>query len=428
MSATRKSHPRGVQSSRFSVGRPLLALLALALAAVGCSPLIKIPSNPFLAKPTRKPPHSRDITGNAIAIHYSHNGEFMAVLTEPAPADNPLGRELPTLSANRGDRALLLFNTSFQKPLEINPPCLAKIGRPRDIAFDKSGHLLIVSKSEEGDLSLQKIVPGEEEKKVETVLPSPLPYRDALLSRGGDWLAGQWDDGTWELTDLEDPKRVLSFPTDKPLPDSENGPITVVRIVDFSADGSLIATEVVDADRTESEKKPIVIWDLKAPRSVPIDDAILPLTPLFVTSFFVNEPSGATLGRFSPSSSSIAFRSKENCVAVYQSANGALLTELGEHEKKISALDFAPTTPKLAIGLEGEDGTLFLWDIRKGTILRSRADRAEDDTTGSISALTFVPDGTIVQYGTSREEIRQWNIRAEMKAKEENKSPLDNWF
>ncbi|MBQ3333732.1 MAG: hypothetical protein IJG83_09960, partial [Thermoguttaceae bacterium] len=80
------------------------------------------------------------------------------------------------------------------------------------------------------------------------------------------------------------------------------------------------------------------------------------------------------------------------------------------------------------IGLEGEDGTLFLWDIRKGTILRSRADRAEDDTTGSISALTFVPDGTIVQYGTSREEIRQWNIRAEMKAKEENKSPLDNWF
>ena len=423
----RNSHPRCVKPSRFSVGR-LLAIFALSLTAVGCSPLIKIPSNPFLAKPIRKPPYSRDITGNAISIHYSPNSEYMAVLAEPAPADNPLGRELPTLPANRGPRALLLFNTSFQKPLQINPPCFEKIGRPVDIAFDESGRLLIVSKSEEGDLSLLKVVPGEEEEKVETILPSPLPYRDALLSRGGDWLAGQWDDGTWELTDLKDPKRVLSFPTDKSLPDSDNGPITVVRIVDFSADGSLIATEVVDADRTESQKKPIVIWDLKAPRSVPLEEAILPLTPLFITSFFVNEPSGTTLGRFSPSSSSIAFRSKEVCVAVYQSANGALLAELGEHDKKISALDFAPTTPKLAIGLEGEEGTLFLWDIRKGTILRSRADRKEDDATGSITSLTFVPDGTIVQYGTSREEIRQWNIRAEMKAKQENKSPLDNWF
>lgn len=421
MSITRRNPGERLPVSRPRAGknrlsRRLFLLLGIPalLGAVGCSSFIKVPSNPFGTKQSRKHPRGQAITGNATTILYASNGEFMAVLSEPRETDNAFERGIRAMSIQHGIRTLLLFNTAFQKPLPINPPCLAKIGYPVDIAFNKDDRLLIVSKSESDDLSLLQITPGEEEEKVQTILEGPLPYYSVQLSRGGDWLAGQCDDGSWELVDLTEPKRVLIFPKDKTIPNAR-GPITVVKIIDISPDGSLVATEYVDSDRTDSEKKSIAIWDLKAPRSVPLNEAVLPLTPLFVTSFYVNEPSIRPLGRFSPSSSSIAFRSKEDCVAVYQSANGALLAELGEHGRKISALDFAPTVPSLAVGLEGEQGTLFLWDIRKGKILRSRSDRPEDEATGTITALTIVPDGTLVQYGTSHEMIRQWDIRVEKK-------------
>jgi len=320
------------------------------------------------------------------------------------------------LSANQ--KRLALFNTEFETSLFIEESLMAQIESPCSFAFESNHSLLTAARTGPGEMNLFRIPLSEEnlsvpivkeEEKTPVLTPvfeKPLPYQEGLLSPKGEWLAGQKGDGSWEIIDTKEPKRAVVFPNASETPDH----LTVVRVLEISPDGELVVTLSVGEDRTESSEKIITVWDLKVPRSIPLEKARkLPFTAPYITSFTIKEKSLSPLCRFAPDGNMLAFRTKEKYVALYQAANGRLLTEFGEHRLNVETLAFSHSGTKLAIGLNSKYGQTVLWDVRKGTILRSREDT--DIVAGQVTAFAFTPDDKEIQCANNAGKLKKWDVR-----------------
>lgn len=384
-------------------------IFAAAFAVAGCGTLApELPKIPFQPKEEEVPGPCCSVGGKPLKIDFAPNGQFMAILYAPE-----IFSETRQFHAERAvSGRLALFNTEFETPFPVDERLAESIESPKSFAF-WSDSLLIAAETGPDQANVFRVPHANKKDGLKPLFSEPKPYRDFLLSPRGDWFGGCTQDGRWEITDTKEPARTVVFPPSEktPLPG-----MTVVRILDFSPDGELVATLMVGADRTDSTVKTIAIWDLKVARSVPLSDVKEPpLQALFVASLNLKEKEPVPLGTFSPDGQQIAFRTKSRYVGIWQTASGRLLSEFGEHRQRVASLAFSPSSNQLAVGLEESHGRIVLWDVRKGTILRSRENPVQNED--AVRTMAFEPDGRFIRYGNARGEIGEWNIRENIEKK-----------
>lgn len=383
---------------------------AIAFAVAGCGTLApELSKIPFQPKEEEAHAPCCTVDGEPIKIDFAPNGQFMAILYAP----EIYGEARQLHAAHRVSHRLALFNTEFETPFPVEERLAESIQSPRSFAF-RGDSLLIAAETGPNQANAFRVSLLSKKNSVEPLFSEPKPYRDFVLSPSGDWFGGCTPDGRWEIADTKEPARTVVFPPPEKVPALKER--TVVRILDFSPNGELVATLMIGPDRTDSNVKTVAIWDLKVARSVPLADVQkLPLHALFVASFNIKEKEPVLLGAFSPDGQRIAFRTKSRYVGIWQTASGRLLSEFGEHRQRVAALAFSPSSNQLAVGLEESHGRIVLWDVRKGTILRSRENpvRTED----AVLSMAFEPDGRCICYGNIRGEIGEWNIRENIEKK-----------
>src|SRR5439155_1915528 len=81
-------------------------------------------------------------------------------------------------------------------------------------------------------------------------------------------------------------------------------------------------------------------------------------------------------------------------------------TDAGEpgHIRRVTAMAVDPTGKMFASG--GEDRSIVLWDLAKGTAIKTLTGHTE-----SIKALTFIGSGTLASAGADR-KLNIWDIAA----------------
>ncbi|MDO5567543.1 MAG: hypothetical protein Q4G59_12855, partial [Planctomycetia bacterium] len=258
------------------------------------------------------------------------------------------------------------------------------------------------------------------------------------LSQDAHWIACLGRDGNWSLIDRNEPKRVVVFPeievevASETFETKQKKKCCVTEILCFSPRNDLVATLVSDlvpnnqqslqASQTQdsdlqNEAKPeeqgvyrtIVIWDLLVAGTLKLEDAKkLPLEAIKVSTFRAKDGIERRRCAFSDNSTMIAVRSKSKYVGVWQTANGQLFAELGEHDERITSLAISPNNLKLVVGTGETKGRLVQWDIRKETIDRIYED--PDPEVTKITAVTFSPDGYTVLFGTDTGVIKSWQV------------------
>lgn len=240
-------------------------------------------------------------------------------------------------------------------------------------------------------------------------------------------------DKRWTLVLLRDRNRVVHFPatikmTFNNSTSNESFDGKIIDILDISDQGDLVAT-LVEEQKPEVDNPPkqeitlcpppkqnqdqapkykIVIWDLKVARTVEIEKAKHPLMALEVSQIAISAPVSRRFCKFSPNGDWIAARLEPQYITVWQSANGRLSLELGEHGDIVRDFTFAPRSPKMLVGLGGKKGQVVLWEIRKGVVLRT----FEEQFGHIIEAVAFTHDENYAYFANEYGEIKRWNIRA----------------
>ncbi len=245
----------------------------------------------------------------------------------------------------------------------------------------------------------------------------------------------------WSLVLLRDRRRVVKIPSnikmtfDNATSDEEiKG--KVVDILDVSEKGDLVATlveeqlprfeheypnELSDSEEpttlsgsgailSDSPRYKIVIWDLNVARTVDLEKAKKPLTAIEVSQIPIPAPIPRKYCKFSPTGERFAARVEPRYVTIWQSANGRLSMELGEHDDVIQDFAFAPNSAKMIVGVGGKKARLSLWEIRKGVVLRTLDDTIDRAT--SIDAVSFAFDERYVFFANNLGEVRRWDVRA----------------
>lgn len=146
--------------------------------------------------------------------------------------------------------------------------------------------------------------------------------------------------------------------------------------VAFSLDGSKLAT----AGQTG-----ISLWDLASGRKV------------------WQEDDGAVLVVFAPDGKWIAEADFSGKFRLREVATGVLLHIFGYVAARTTVVDFSPDGRLLASA--GDDGALRIWDIATGQRVREFLGQ-----NGSISSLAFSPDGRLLAAGGDDAGIRVWNL------------------
>ncbi|MBQ9800610.1 MAG: hypothetical protein IJO40_11845 [Thermoguttaceae bacterium] len=248
--------------------------------------------------------------------------------------------------------------------------------------------------------------------------------------------------GEWTLTLRRDRRRVVRFPKAVKMTFAESTSDETIegRVVDVlavSPAGDLVATLIEETpSKSGAETKvgendkngenseggewgersafvprfKIVIWDLSVPETVDWEKAKKPLQALEVAQIAVAGPVSRRFCRFSPNGQIFAARIDPRYVTLWQSANGRLLVELGEHESDVTDFAFSPNGMKAA-ATTGTGKRVLLWNIRKGAAHRTLLETASD--VSSLDAVAFSPDGGSIFFANDFGEIKRWDARAE---------------
>lgn len=393
----------------FSIKKKIFLLLGafVVLSGLACGPLTL--RWPKLTLSEEKPAPFKtlfSVGGPVRSIQAADNWRFMAVLSEDLFFD-------PTNKVNRKHCRLDLFNLEFETVYPLPEEMGPKINSPHSVAFSRDGNeLLIVEQTGEGQ-NIRRVSLKRGKIQSETVLP-PNPERDRIvLSPHGDWIACR-ESGRWNLIDRNEPKRTVIFGRKGESALVGAPEQSVADVLAFSPDGDFAATAMTDESLAPAERL-IAVWDLKTARSINPDQAKrLPLEAILISTFVVPEINSDELCRFSNDGRMIAVACKERYIGLWQTANGRLLTEFGEHRQPVTALEFSPSNTKLAVGVGESDARIVLWEVRKGRILRSFDD--PDPQAQRIESLAFSPDGNLIWYGNERGDIKTWHAQKELKS------------
>jgi WD40 repeat protein/DNA-binding SARP family transcriptional activator len=169
-------------------------------------------------------------------------------------------------------------------------------------------------------------------------------------------------------------------PIGRPL----RGPVGYVRDVAFSPDRKLIAAAGV---------RHTVIWDTATRKIVKV---------------FPGGAHGATAVSFTPDSRNVAIARYDTIVALYDLRTGRQTGKLVGYSR-ITDLDFSPDGKLLATATHGADGSVFVWDIARQSII--------SDITGARTsydpsyAVRFSPkDGKLVAVGDRLGRVKFWRL------------------
>ncbi|MDO5581188.1 MAG: hypothetical protein Q4G69_08630 [Planctomycetia bacterium] len=437
-------------------GKNLLFAFFLAVfLAVGCSPLA-IPKN-FIPQikssrtpvPQKKRPEEKttifSVGARISSLDVSSDSRYVAV--------NFLKEKLP----DPADPNLILYNHQTELwNIEYRVPRQEALEDLKDLSwvdsaiFDlggKGNKLLITNREGPAGPAHVHLLDISGKKHFHSFLKDPFQYQKCRLFKGNHWIACENPIGYWHLISRKDQERKVFFPEfeieEKPdrsnrsdSPDiKESGSAShpnlqkylVSEVLAVSRNGDLIATLAVPSpDRSRKEefdhsekseknrnpgkeinsgnKRTIVIWDLKVAGSIPLKNARLPLEAIKISHFKVEDGIEPRKCEFSSQGDIIAVRSKSKYVGLWETANGKLISELGEHKQRIQAIAFAPNNLKLVVATGEERGHLILWDIRKESVHRTYED--PDPECRKITAVAYASDGRSIYYGTEDGDVK----------------------
>ena len=295
------------------------------------------------------------------------------------------------------------------------------------------------------DNETKRLKSADETKKADCVRLSP--NARWLICRSGDneddlsAATSNERESEWSLVLLRDRNRVVTFPSnikmtfDNSTSDEEiKG--RIVDVLAVSDEGDLVATLVEEqfpttkqelsfestvpdvpsvlhaasSALTNAPRYKIVIWDLNVARTVDLEKAKKPLSAIEVSQMSVPAPIPRKFCKFSPTGERFAARVEPRYITIWQSANGRLSMELGEHDDVVQDFAFAPHSAKMVVGVGGKKARLSLWEIRKGVVLRTLDDSIDHAT--SIDAVSFAFDERHVYFANDLGEVRRWDVRA----------------
>ncbi len=221
----------------------------------------------------------------------------------------------------------------------------------------------------------------------------------------------------WALVPVRDRKRVVRFPDiiqmtfDSSTSDEEiRGRVIDVLAVSDAED--LVATLVEELSQNPRYK--IVIWDLNVALKVNLEKVRTPLQAIEVSQIALPYPISRKYCKFSPSGKSIAARIDPHYVTVWQSTNGRLIVEVGEHLGVVHDFEFSPSETKMVVGTGDAVGQVFLWEIRKGVAFQILDNFPHN--VKSIDAVAFSSNERFVYFANDQGEIRRWDIRPKVQA------------
>lgn len=418
---TSEGPTRSIAGSR--IGRRLF-LTELLLMTAGCHSMAPLPRLPFVNKDEEAHHALLTVEGSVTEIRTTSDWRFMAVLYQKNRRETD-EENWGNVSQNGG---LKLYNMEFQSPIPFPEAELERIYNPFAVAFGQRGDSCFIAygsrfhnldpTASSFPLSVEKVSLTGKNGEVIQIVSEREKWNDVVLSPRGDWLGTQNEEGGWELIDLTDPKKRVVFPDACETEDGKKE-IDVSRVLTFSPDGELVAVLLApsEAERV-SRNQTIAIWDLSTARKIPLNKAKrLPLEALYVSEFAIRDSMAGRIAVFSPDGRMIAVRNKRNYVGIWQTAGGRMLSEFGEHRQPVTALKFSPSNTKLAVGTGEATGRIVLWDVRKGTILRTYDDPEKKGK--KVTAVEFSPDGNLVYFGNDRGSVKQWEYQAQKTQKTE---------
>lgn len=369
------------------------------------------------------------VPGPVMKLQLSQNRKYLAVLWHDA------SRPRPTNPREQTNWQASLLDVEFSRSEAEAEEILSGVTSVFSTAFDEENCRLYVAdasgdraRNSKGQIKPNiRVFDPVAERYYEHILAEDFDEERIRLSNEAHWIACRDRLGQWRLIDREEPSRVVVFPelevdvASESFESRRRKKCHVTEILAFSPQNDFVATLVSDLEESEQSKesgndsesgvyRTIIIWDLHVVDTLALKDAKrLPLEAIMVSKFRAKDGVERRRCAFSPDGTMIAVRSKSKYIGVWETSNGELFAELGEHRERITSLNFSPNNLELIVGTGGQRGRLLLWDIRKEAV--NRFYEEADPEVRSVTAVAFSPDGYRVWFGTNTGEIKTWRVR-----------------